>query len=73
MFVQVKDQQNWVRDTESGALLNTGREELEAYYAKREIAKQKEKEKQALENKVNKMEEDITQIKELLQQLVSRT
>lgn len=73
MFLQVKDQQNWVRDTESGALLNTSREELEAYYAKREIAKQKEKEKQALENKVNKLEEDITQIKELLQQLVSRT
>lgn len=73
MFVQVKDQQNWVRDTESNALLNTSREELEAYYAKREIAKQKEKEKQALENKVNKLEEDITQIKELLQQLVSRT
>jgi hypothetical protein len=73
MFLQVKEQQNWVRDTESGALLNTSREELEAYYAKKEIAKQKEKEKQALENKVNKMEEDITQIKELLQQLVSRT
>ena len=73
MFLQVKEQQNWVRDTESGALLNTSREELEAYYAKREIAKQKEKEKQALENKVNKLEEDITQIKELLQQLVSRT
>lgn len=73
MFLQVKEQQNWVRDTESGALLNTSREELEAYYAKREIAKQKEKEKQALENKVNKLEEDITQIKELLQQLVTRT
>jgi hypothetical protein len=73
MFLQVKEQQNWVRDTESGALLNTSREELEAYYAKREIAKQKEKEKQALENKVDKLEEDITQIKELLQQLVSRT
>lgn len=73
MYVRIKDHQNWIRDTETGALLNTSREELEAYYASREFHKQKEKEKKALENKVDKLEEDMTQIKELLQQLVSRT
>lgn len=73
MYVQIKENKSLIRDTESGALLNTNRNELEAYYAERDIKIKELQEKQALENKVNKLEQDISDIKSLLQQLVTRT
>ena len=73
MYVQIKDNKNLIRDIESGALLNTDRSELEAYYAERDIKIKEMQEKQALETKVNKLEQDISDIKSLLQQLVTRT
>lgn len=73
MYVQIKENKDLIRDTESGALLNTNRNELEAYYAERDIKIKELQEKQALENKVDKLEQDISDIKSLLQQLVTRT
>jgi len=73
MYVQIKENKSLIRDTESGALLNTNRNELEAYYAERDIKIKELQEKQALENKVDKLEQDISDIKNLLQQLVTRT
>lgn len=73
MYVQIKENKALIRDTESGALLNTDRNELEAYYAERDIKIKELQEKQALESKVNKLEQDISDIKSLLQQLVTRT
>jgi prefoldin subunit 5 len=73
MFVQIKDKKNLVRDTRSGVLMNTDREEFQAYYAERDQKIKELQEKQNLENKVNKLEEDISEIKNLLQQLVTRT
>jgi hypothetical protein len=73
MFVQIKDNQNFYRDTESKALLNVNREEFALYYAEREQKLKELQEKQTLENKVNKLEDDISEIKNLLQQLVTRT
>ena len=73
MFVQIKDNQNFYRDMESKALLNVNREEFAAYYAEREQKLKELEEKQKLENKVNKLEEDMSEIKDLLRQLVTRT
>jgi predicted nuclease with TOPRIM domain len=73
MFVQIKDKKNLVRDTTSRALMNTDREEFEAYYAERDQKIKELQEKQSLENKVNKLEEDMSEIKDLLRQLVTRT
>lgn len=73
MYVQIKENKDLIRDTESRALLNTNRGELEAYYAERDIKIKELQEKQALESKVNKLEQDISDIKSLLQQLVTRT
>jgi hypothetical protein len=73
MYVQIKENKDLIRDTESRALLNTNRGELEAYYAERDIKIKEMQEKQALESKVNKLEQDISDIKSLLQQLVTRT
>jgi hypothetical protein len=73
MFVQIKDNQNLIRDTESRAILNTNIEELKTYYTEREIKIKEMQEKQALESKVNKLEEDMSEIKDMLRQILTRT
>ena len=73
MFVQIKDKDNLVRDTESRALLNTNVEEFEAYYVERDLKIKELQEKQKLENKVNKLEEDMSEIKDMLRQILTRT
>ena len=70
MFVQIKDKENLVRDVNSKAILNIDEEELRSYYARRELALKQKEEKENLENKVNKLEEDITDIKTMLRELV---
>ena len=73
MFVQIKDNKNYYRDTDSNALLNVNAEELQTYYAEREIKLKEMREKQSLENKVNKLEQDVSEIKDLLRQLVAKS
>jgi hypothetical protein len=72
MYVNIKDNKNLVRDIESTALLNTNIEELRAYYAEVEVKNKEIQEKQNLENKVDKLEQDVSEIKDLLRQLVTR-
>lgn len=72
MYVHIKDNKNLIRDTESTALLNTNIEELRAYYAEVEVKNKEMQEKQNLENKVDKLEQDVSEIKDLLRQLVTR-
>ena len=73
MFVQIKDKENLVRDTDSRALLNTNVSEFEAYYAERDLKIKEMQAKQALENKVTKLEEDMSEIKDMLRQILTRT
>ena len=72
MFVQIKDHKNYYRDIESGALVNTNVEEFKAYYAEVEIKKKEMQEKEKMQNKVDKLEQDVTEIKDLLLQLVAK-
>lgn len=73
MFVQIKDNQNLVRDTDNRALLNTNAGEFEAYYAERDLKIKEMQSKQVLENKVTKLEEDMSEIKDMLRQILTRT
>lgn len=70
MYVQIESKKNYYRDLESGALLNTDMEELKTYYAERDLRIKELQEKQSLENKVNKLEDDIGEIKGLLRDLI---
>lgn len=72
MLVQIKEHKNYYRDTETGALLNTNMEELKAYYAEVELKKKEMREKENLKSKVDKLEQDVTEIKDLLLQLVAK-
>jgi uncharacterized protein YlxW (UPF0749 family) len=48
-------------------------EELKTYYAERELKLKEMQEKQGLENKVNKLEQDVSEIKNLLHQLIAKS
>lgn len=69
-YVQIDSHKHLYRDLDSGAILNTDMEELKAYYAQVEIKNKEMEEKLKLENKVNKLEEDIGEIKSLLRNLI---
>ena len=69
-YVRIESHKHLYRDLDSGAILNTDIEELKAYYAQVEIKNKEMEEKLKLENKVNKLEEDMDEIKMLLRNLL---
>ena len=70
MYVPINDKKEFVRDISNKAILNTNMEELKTYYAERDLAIKRNEEKLMMEQKVNKLEEDITDIKQMLRELV---
>jgi len=70
MFVRIEDDKHLVRDTTNRAILNTDRAGLESYLAQRQLAKQRLAEQEEMKTKVNKLEEDITDIKNMLREIV---
>ena len=69
-LVQVNDT-TFVRDTHSKAILNTDRNGLNEYYMKRELAKRQQLEKTEDKARLNKLEEDMQEIKQLLLQIAA--
>ena len=61
----------FVRDIHSKAILNTDRKGLEDYLMRKEIAKKQNQEAQETKQRLNKIEEDMQEIKALLIQLNS--
>jgi hypothetical protein len=70
MFVQIDGEKNLVRDISTRAILNRDRAGLEEYKHRREHEKRKQEEELELKTKVNKLEDDITEIKSMLHELV---
>lgn len=64
-FAKIVDNENLVRDMETNAVLNTDMNALEKYKARREVQRQKAEEFETLK-------QDVSDIKQLLQQLVNR-
>ena len=69
-YVPIEINRDLVRDVSNRALLNTNLEEFKTYYAERDLRLKELQEKQTMEQKVNKLEEDITDIKDMLRELV---
>lgn len=65
-LVQIEGHQGLVRDTRSKAILNTDRKALEEYQLKVELARRQNAEKEETKMRLQKLEEDMTQIKNLL-------
>lgn len=60
---------SFVRDIHSKAILNTDRKGLNEYLMKREMAKKQQSEKFETKDRLDKLEQDIQEIKELILKL----
>lgn len=67
--IKVQGHDNLVRDSHSKAILNTDVAGLQRYLAERNIAEKQKKEKQELVEKVNNLEKDMGEIKNMLYEL----
>ena len=70
MYAKVKDHNNLVRDMQSKAVLNTDRNGLNEYYAKREQLKREQQEKMEMQIRLGRLEEDMSDIKNMLFKLL---
>lgn len=70
-LVQVEDTP-YVRDIHSKAILNTDRAGLQNYYVQRDLYKKEQAEKLQANNRLTQLEEDMSEIKAMLRQLVSK-
>ena len=70
-LVKVENHNNLVRDTSSGAVLNTDRTGLQEYYRRREIAKKELLEREENKMRLQKMEQEMQEIKELLKEIAT--
>ena len=72
-YAKVTGKDNLVRDEESGAILNVDNKGLNAYRAARNNRiKQLEKEER-MENEIDNIKSDVSEIKNLLNELIKRT
>jgi uncharacterized protein (UPF0276 family) len=68
-LVKVENHNNLIRDTSSGAVLNTDRTGLQEYYRRRDIAKKEMQEREENKMRLQKMEQEMQEIKELLKEI----
>ena len=71
MFAKVKDHDNLIRDMNSKAVLNTDKLGLQDYLNKRELAKKELLEKTETKQRLAKIEEEMSEIKALLQDIAN--
>lgn len=68
----IKDDGEWVRDTDTGVILNINKEEIKAARERKKLRLQQTKEEKNLKDKVDKLEQDMGDIKNLLSQIAER-
>ena len=72
MYAKVKDHNHLVRDVSSKAILNTDKAGLNDYLMKLQIAKQQQAEKVETKQRLEKLEQDMGEIKELLYEIARK-
>ena len=72
MFAKVKDHDNLIRDMNSKAVLNTDRAGLQEYYEKGDSAKKEQSEKIETKQRIERIEKDMSEIKELLYEIAKK-
>lgn len=69
-FVKIQDREGLVRDLSSGAVINTNRTDRENYLQKRNATKEFNQQIKQNTDKIEKIESDVTEIKEMLAMLI---
>jgi hypothetical protein len=64
-YIKIEGEQDLVKDKETGAILNTNMDSLSAY-------KQKRKKDMEQKNRIDRMENDIGDIKSMLKELLNK-
>jgi hypothetical protein len=72
-YVQIENRKSLYRDIESGAIINIDKEEFRTYQAEVEMKRKENEKNLKIENKVNQLENDVSEIKDLLRQLVAKS
>jgi uncharacterized protein YpuA (DUF1002 family) len=71
MFAKVQDHDNLLRDMQSKAVLNTDKAGLQDYLHKREQAKKELSDKVETKQRLAKIEEEMSEIKNLLREIAA--
>jgi hypothetical protein len=71
MYAKVIEHENLIRDMHCKAVLNTDKEGLQDYLRKRNVAKKQQEEQIETKNRLAKIEQDMSEIKNLLHTLVN--
>lgn len=71
-YVQVKGHSGLVRDTETNALINVDKSAIQQAREKKELRRKKKREEQELKQRVSSLETDISDIKKMLEIVVSK-
>jgi trans-2-enoyl-CoA reductase len=61
--LKIKGYEDFVKDPSTGAIINTNRQEYEAYMRQKALLSQRANQQKALSNKVESLETDINNIK----------
>jgi len=69
-YLKVKNEKHLIRDTTSGAILNTDDISLQKYLKKRESIRAEKEKKLRQEEEINNLKKDVKEIKELVLTLV---
>ena len=69
-FVKIQNKDGLVRDLSSGAVINTNRTDRENYLQKRNASKELNQQIKQNSDKIEKIESDVTEIKEMLAMLI---
>ena len=70
-FSKVEGYTNLVRDESTNAIINTNMNEYENYKSLQQIKEQEKQKMEILENDVNEMKNDLSEIKQLLRNLAN--
>lgn len=71
-FIPVEGHSDLARDPNTGAVMNINRDKIRASRERKKILRQKQKEEQELKAKVEGLESDISDMKNMLSQLIEK-
>ena len=71
-LTKVEDHGDLRRDKHSQAIINVDKQQYDAYKRKKQLSKQKNERLNNVEDKVDRLQNDMDDIKQLLQQLVAK-
>ena len=71
-LLKIKGDDNFVKDTETGILLNINNEEILAARKRKEIRKAKENEMESMKESISNLKTEFSEVKSLLNKIVEK-